>query len=228
MVDSLGIKDVHIINKTTSKGTFTKDKGTFEIPVSLGDILYISHINYSKKEIIITRENIASKKIIISINDKTYALEEVILKKKVSPFYLDPQIIPTSRITQVQLKLPYANVKPIEDKSTLRAESGVAINIVSFINSINGKRKKERELKKAKLSDQRIDRLRAKFSNSFFHHHLKIKKGYINQFLEYSVARGVFQLPEKENIIQLTDFLIQTSKTFTHQKINHDTLLTKK
>ena len=83
-------------------------------------------------------------------------------------------------------------------------------------------------MEKAKIKDHKIDKLRAQFSNSFFYHQLKIQEGHINQFLEYCVEKGVFQFHEKDNILKLTHFLIQTSKTYMHQRLNENLLLTKK
>lgn len=226
--DSLRIENVHVINKTTLKGAYTNKKGTFSLPIKIGDILYISHINYDIKEIVITQNSFKNKTINIQIESKTYALEEVILKKKRSIFYVDPEIMPNAVLNATKLKLPFTNTAPTEDKSTLKLRSGVSVNLVSFINVLNGNRKKEKELKKAKLRDQKIEKLRTKFSNSFFYHQLKIQKGYINQFLEYCVQEGVFQYKEKGNILKLTQFLIKKSKTYIHQKLDESILLTKK
>lgn len=51
------ITDVHIINKNTNQGANSNDSGIFEIPVSINDTLFISHINLQKKELIITPVN---------------------------------------------------------------------------------------------------------------------------------------------------------------------------
>jgi hypothetical protein len=227
--DSLVIENTHIINKTTLKGTFTNKNGAFSLPIKIGDTLSISHINFSTKEILISNEIFTKKTFKIEMDSKTYALEEVTIKKKRSIFYIDPEIIPNSVLNATTLKLPFTNgIKPVENKSTLRLKSGLSVNLVSFINVLNGNRKKEKELAKAKKKDYKVDQLRAQFSNSFFYHQLKIQEGHINQFLEYCVEKGVFQFHEKDNILKLTHFIIQTSKTYMHQKLDEDILLTKK
>jgi hypothetical protein len=227
--DSLTIENAHIINKTTLKGAFTTKKGTFSLPIKMGDVIYISHINFNTKEIIINSKSLAKGVLKIQIDSKTYALEEVSIKKKRSIFYVDPEIMPNSVLNATTLKLPFSNGKKlVEDKSTLKIKSGVSVNLVSFINVLNGNRKKEKELANAKKRDHKIDELRAQFSNSFFYHQLKIQKGHINLFLEYCVEKGLFQFHKKDNILKLTHFLVQISKTYMHQKLNENVLLTKK
>ena len=227
--DSLAIENAHIINKTTSKGVVTNLKGVFKIPVTLGDILYISHINFENTEIMITRNLLKDQELKININPKTYALEEIEIKKRKGIFEIEKDILPASKINAITLNLPYANIKAKpENKDVLRPESGLAVNLVSLINSFNGKRKKAKELKNAKIKDQKFDALKSKFQKSFFYTHLKIKKGYINQFLEYCIKEGVHNYREKDNIIKLTNYLIQKSKTFPYTEASMDTLLTKK
>jgi len=227
--DSIRIENAHIINKTSQKGTYSTKNGTFSLPIKMGDVIYISHINFNRKEIIINTKSLTKGILKIKIESKTYTLEEITIKKKRSIFYVDPEIMPNSLLNATTLKLPFSNGKKlVEDKSTLKIKSGVAVNLVSFINVLNGNRKKERELAKAKKRDHKIDELRAQFSNSFFYHQLKIQKGHINLFLEYCVEKGLFQVHKKDNILKLTHFLVQISKTYMHQKLNENVLLTKK
>ena len=90
MIDSIPIENVHVINKKTSIGTITNDKGEYKIQVSKKDTLFISHINIKNKEVSITKETFTSKKLVLNIESASYVLNEVKLKKRRSIFYVDP------------------------------------------------------------------------------------------------------------------------------------------
>jgi len=222
--DSVAIENVHVLNKTQLTGVVSTSFGRFKLPVSIGDTLFFSHINFENKEYVIVN----TKQIKINLIQKTHTLNEVTLVKKRGTFYIDPEIIPASELHKTRLKLPFTlNKGYTENKSTLRTESGVVVNIVSLINSLNGKRKKEKELKNAKIRDQKFDTFRAKFSNSFFVYQLKIKEEYINQFIEYCFLDGALDHLKNNNLINLTHILIEKSNTFPFKTIDQDTLLTK-
>jgi hypothetical protein len=226
--DSIAIENVHIINKTSLKGAFTNKNGVFILPVKVGDSLFVSHINMSSKTVIISIAEMVTKQISVNIYSKTHTLTEITLKKRRPFFYADTDIMPHSMVNSTTLKLPYANVKQKpENKNVLRPESGLAVNLVSLINSFNGKRKKAKELKNAKKRDKKFDKLRSQFQDSFFYVDLKIRDGYINKFLEHCIKEGIYSYREKDNIIQLTNYLIQKSKVYPHKQIDNDTLLSK-
>lgn len=226
--DSLAIENAHVINNSNLNGAFTNSKGVFKLPVKVGDTLFISHINFNQSKIVISVAEKVTKKISVNINLKAHVLNEITIEKKRGILYVDPQIMPHSMVNNSTFKFPYAGVKAKpENKNVLRPESGLAVNLVSLINTLNGKRKKVKELKNAKIKDQKFDKLKNKFQESFFYVDLKIREGFINQFLEYCIQEGLYRYKERDNIIKLTSYLIQKSKTFPHKQINNDTLLSK-
>lgn len=226
--DSLAVENVHIINKTSFKGTITNIHGLFKLPVKVGDTLHISHINFEVKKLVISVAEKGTKNVFVNLSSKTHALDEITLKKRRSIFYVDPQIMPHSMINATTLKLPYANViaKKDEDITNFTLTSA-SINLDNLINFFNGNTKKAKELKREKLKDNRLDKIRSQFTDSFFVYQLKIKKPYINQFLNYCLNSGIITQYMKGNEIKLTELLISESKTFPHKQIDVDTLLSK-
>lgn len=226
--DSIAIENVHILNKTSFKGTITNTYGIFKLPVKVGDTLQISHINFEAKKFVISIAENITKNIFINLSSKTHSLNEITLKKRRSIFYVDPQIMPHSMVNSTTLKLPYANViaKKDEDITKLTLTSA-SVNLDNLINFFNGNAKKARALKKEKLKDNRLDKIRSQFTDSFFVYQLKIKKPYINQFLNYCLTAGIIAQYNKGNKIKLTALLISESKTFPHKQIDIDTLLSK-
>ena len=85
-LDSLAVEDVHIINPKLDIGSISNKKGRFEILAAKGDVLIISHLNFEYKEHVITEDDLRSKEINIHLDNKTYMLDEIVLKKKERDF----------------------------------------------------------------------------------------------------------------------------------------------
>ncbi len=226
--DSISVENVHIFNKASLKGTISNSKGKFELPVRVGDTLYVSHINFESKELVISVSEKVIKNINILLFPKTHTLEEVTLREHKSIFYVDPQIMPQSMVNASSLKLPYANVVGKKDERIANISiTSAKVDLENLINFFNGNTKKAKELKEVKLKDSKLQQIRKEFTDYFFIHQLKIDKNYINQFLNYCLNSGIIWQYKVGNKLKLTELLIAESKTFPHKQIDQDTLLSK-
>ena len=80
--DSLNlIKDVHVVNLNTLKGTYSNDYGQYRITVSLGDTLEFSSVQFETVKKVITDRVFFSKKLNLILKNKNYVLEEITVKK---------------------------------------------------------------------------------------------------------------------------------------------------
>ena len=192
-IDSIPTQDVHIINKKLAIGAISNENGQFEILVEENNILLISHLNLEYKEITVNKENIKAKNIVIYVDSKTHMLDDAPV------------------VNAETLKLPYANVKPKDDK-TVKIESGVTIGLSGLVNALNGNNKKKKLLKKLKIEDQNIANIRKHYTDGFFIRQLKIKEEHINSFLESCISKGIINLYRKDKILELTSVLIENSK----------------
>ncbi len=227
-IDSIPTPDVHIINKKLALGTISNKNGTFEILAEVNNSLLISHLNLEYKEITITQENIKAKNIVIYVDSKTHMLDEVVLEKRKGIFEIDSDIITNTPIVNAKtLKLPYANIKPKSDK-TVKIESGITIGITGLVNALNGNNKRKKLLKKLKVEDKNITNIRKHFTDSFFIKQLKIKEEHINSFLESCVSKGIFNLYQKNKVLELTAVLIENSKNSPYLLENENIRLTQK
>ena len=75
------IKNVHIVNLNTEKGTFSNDYGQYRIVVSLGDTLRFSSVEYETVKKTITDRIYFSKKLNLVLKNKNYVLKEIVVKK---------------------------------------------------------------------------------------------------------------------------------------------------
>jgi len=227
-LDSIPLENVHVINKNTSIVVITNAKGAFKITTSETDTLFISHISIKNKEVRITKEMYVSRKIVLNIEAASYFLDEIVLKKRRSIFYVDPEIMPAYMVNATTLKLPFTNMKKISraDSLDIRFKSGLSINLVGLLNSLNGNAKRAKQLKKLKITDSELLKIRKLFSDFFFEKQLGIQKPYINQFLNFCVTKNIISHFKKGNQLKLTEILIKESKIFPYKKMNEETLLT--
>ncbi|MEE9408563.1 MAG: hypothetical protein V3V28_10875 [Polaribacter sp.] len=230
ILNSLSISDVHVLNTNTNIGTITNDNGFFEIPVKLGDSILVSHVNLQEKFILITNKILSDINFTISLNEKTYTLNEFTLEKPRSIFYQDKDITTYQGpvVNATTLNLPYVNTQPKKDNSIIKFKSGGVISLDNLINSINGNKRREKLLKKLVAEDDDLLKIRKKYTDDFFITDLKIKKEYINQFLNYCIDKNIINIFKSDNSIKLTTLLIREGKIYPHKILNEDLFLTKK
>ena len=229
-LDSLALEDVHIINPKLDIGSISNKKGRFEILAAKGDVLIISHLNFEYKEHVITEDDLKSKEINIHLDSKTYMLDEIVLKKKKGIFEVDKDILIYKGpiVNAHTLKLPYAKNKKIKDEKTITIKSGVAVNIDGLLNTLNGKTKQKKILKKLKIEDKNIVKIRKHFTDGFFIHQLKISKENINPFLEFCISKGIINLYRKDKFLELTTVLLDNSKNSPYLLHKENTRVTQK
>jgi hypothetical protein len=229
MLKSSPIADVHIINHNTTLGTISNDNGFFEISVRVGDSISYSHLNLEERRIIISQTILSEDTFTIQLTEKTYALDEIRLEKPRSILYLDSEIIPNNGpiVNATTLRLPFANSIPKKDNSVFKVRSGGLISIDNLINSLNGNNRRKKLLNTLAKEDAELSLIRKYFTDDFFVSDLKIKKEYINQFLNYCVNKGVISTFKRKNKIELTKLLLEESKEFPHKIENENLFFSK-
>lgn len=229
-LDSVAIQDVHIINTKLELGSISNKNGNFEILATKGDVLIISHLNIEYKEHVITIDNLKSKQINIYLDSKTYMLDEVVLKKKKGIFEVDKDILiyKGPLVNAQTLKLPYANAKKANNEKAISIKSGVSVNLTGFLNTLNGKTKQKKILKKLQTEDKNIAKIRKHFTDGFFINQLKITKENINPFLEFCITKGIINLYKKDKFLELTTVLLDNSKNASSLLNKENTRLTQK
>ena len=94
VTDSLGVvANAHIVNLQTKIGTFSKDNGSFLIPVQLGDSLSISSVQHQTSFLIVSGFVLKRKKIAIYLKSLVYRLDTFELKKHLASYMIPSKII---------------------------------------------------------------------------------------------------------------------------------------
>jgi len=216
--DSLTIDNVNVVNKTTNKGTVSNKIGRFQILVKESDIIQFSNIQYLTKKIIINKNHIQKKAIIIHLNQKTNELQEVILENMAKDLGLpNADKEPLNKLER-NLNAYSQAPTPIVILATLLGQQG---GIDDIYNIISGNRKRDIKLKhllevdkKNEIIQEYIISIRNHFHDNFFINTLEISKGNINAFLNYCLPKDILFLFDNKRYLDLIDIFITESKAF--------------
>lgn len=178
------LKDAHIINLTTTKGTISNYRGEFRIDVSVGDTLYFSEMGFHSKKLIVV-ERMLEETNIIKLVTQNYKLQEVV----VTPHNL-------TGILEVDVKsIVGINERRVVKIGGLRTSSELKPNLhdnptvfqpVDFIYNIFGSRPKElRKLKKLEEQDQVKNLLYQKYDREFLMETMNLSRQQIESILKY-------------------------------------------
>ena len=200
----------NILNTNSENATITDDNGEFAIEVKLGDELIISSVQYEIRAIIITKGILQRNRLVVDVNEKITALDEVVVSPTRPEKFLDLQ-------EEEFKKFDYTS-----DKST-RVENEILrknqlYEGVDFVNIFKLMYKSLRK-KKADEGDEFTyapsDVIRQIYPDTFFTEELNVPQDQIGLFLEFIDDRlEAKDLLKKENEFQLMDFLIKQSEKF--------------
>ena len=237
--DSLNlIKDVHVINLNTLKGTYSNDYGQYRITVSLGDTLEFTSVQFETVKKIITDRIFFSKKLNLILKNKNYVLNEINVKKHdlSGDLSIDRKRVPKDTIALKGRKLSniIENIskesqkgmlnKPIKKHSKL-AETSMrntdpsrAFNGANLMGIVNGlfsliPKNKKKKLSKKELNEFLKNKILIDFGNSFFEE-LNIKNNQITSFLDYCMQFNVEKLYEENKKLDLIKLLEDKSIIF--------------
>lgn len=108
------LKDVHVINKTSLKGTMSDDRGFFEIKLNFGDTVVFSNIAYQYYNFI--------------YNDSSTALSEVIIEMKEQNYLLSEVQVTTYKLTSNKPREMILNKPSVPDSRELRSDVDILAN----------------------------------------------------------------------------------------------------
>ena len=219
--DSVPIQNVHIINKSSQKGTITNRIGQFKISVTDKDTLMISDIQFQNKIVIINQDHLLTKFIEINLLELTNELDEVIVQQ------FDDM--------SEELGLPNAGKEPLNkldrnlnhysQKSTpvviLEALLFKQGGIDDIYNIVSGNRKRDRKLKQLIQEDELnvskmeyVKTIRAHFQDEFFINSVKIEEEYIDTYIYYCLAQDIGNLYDKGRLIEVIDVLLKSKEQY--------------
>ena len=235
------LKNVHVVNLNTEKGTFSNDYGQYRIVVSLGDTLRFSSVEYETVKKTITDRIYFSKKLNLVLENKNYVLNEVVVKEHdlTGNLSIDRKKVPKDTIATMGKNL--SNLiddiskksqkgilnKPSKKDSKLAEESKRntdptksfnGLDLGSIVGGLIRLIPKNKSKKKSKKKSIQLlkNNILSDFGYDFFDQ-LKIPDDEIYAFLNYCSKFNIEELYEQESKLNLIKFLEDKSNIFLEQ-----------
>jgi hypothetical protein len=226
--DSIAVvANANVLNLQTIQGTFSSNKGNFELLVSLGDSIQISSVPHKTKIIVISKKDIDNKKIEVTLQIKVTQLDEFELKQnnltgsltsdlrkapvKIRDSILNDNINYIKKANQGELKPDFidTNVKPPENSVDPIDPANVVAN---FANPFL---RKERA-KKAHFNYIRAfpKKILVDLGEDFFFIQLKIPKERYYHFLEYCNPLGIEKKYKNGEVLEVIEILKNESSSY--------------
>lgn len=207
---NVNVEGANVINNSSQIATTTNNEGEFEIEVKLNDKILFSSVQYQIREIIITKEILQRNRIVVDVNEKVTALDEVVVTPENKEKFLDLKEEEFKRFDYSSDKSTRV-VNVINEQGKLRDGLNF-VNLYKLIaNTINKKSNEE----SSSFNYSPSDLIREVYDDVFFIESLGIRKDKINEFLIYCDENFPSKiLLKKDKEFELIDFLVKQSKKF--------------
>jgi hypothetical protein len=218
--DSIYLKDINILNKTTNLGTSSNSKGSFIVYAKMGDSILFSSLIYINRTIKISKTHLKTKNITVYLEPDYEQLNEVMLTKKI---FIDWSKASVTKGTilindKMSMRKP-PNARNLTDPN---ANAG-GLNPIAILMMITKELTKKGRLKRKRIKKEQkeIQQLKSEFPNTiknlydtiFFIEWLKIPSDEINLFMDYCEGNGLNEFYNKDEIV-IKNFLIKQSRQF--------------
>ena len=205
---NINVVAANVVNITAQINTITDGEGAFEILVKTGDEVVFSSVQFMIRTVEITPEIIQKNRLIITVNEKINALEEVVITPDDSEKFLN--------LKEEEFKgFDYERDKSTRLENTIvrqgQLNNGLnLINVAKLIAQIVSKKTDE---EKRNLKPSEV--LSYVFDISFFKSDLELRDDQIVGFLEHIDDNLPSQkLLNQSQQFQLIDYLIMQSKKY--------------
>ena len=205
---NINVVAANVVNITAQINTITNGEGAFEIPVKTGDEVVFSSVQYMIRTVKITPEIIQKNRLIITINEKINALEEVVVTPDDAEKFLD--------LKEEEFKgFDYDRDKStrLENSIVRQGQLKNGINLINVAKLIAKLVSNKTEEEKRNLKPSEV--LSYVFDKSFFSSDLELRDDQIVGFLEHIDNNLPSQkLLNQSQQFQLIDYLILQSKKY--------------
>ena len=201
----------NVVNNTAQLNTITDGEGGFEIPVALGDEVVFSSVQYLIRTVEITPEILKKNRLIITVNEKINALEEVVVTPDNVEKFID--------LKEEEFEgYDYNRDKSTKLENTIVTQGQLTngLNIINIAKLIAKAVSNKTQEEKQKIKPSEI--LTYVFSDEFFNKDLSLKNDEVTGFLEYIDENLPSQkLLKTGQQFQLIDYLISESQNYRNK-----------
>lgn len=211
-VDDDEIEGIHVINKTASRFTITKDDGSFIIPAKLNDTIIFSAIKYKPKEMIVDASIVKSRTLHVYLTELVNVLDEVIVGRVLTGNLLsDVENSQVKRdINFYDLGIPGYTGKTAtlnENRLHEATTGGGFLPLNPILNYFSGRTKQLKNQIKLERSNDCMELIKSNLSEVFFDYN-ELEESKRTEFFYFcSEDEGFLTICKLKNDIQTLDFL---------------------
>ena len=174
------VEGVHVINRTSNKFTTTSVSGSFVINAKLNDTIVFSSLQYKLTAVKILPETIASKRIVIRLEEQVNVLDQVTVGKVLTgDLELDIKNSDLKKpIDFYDVGIPGYTGKPKTQSERRLYEAdggkmfyvgfGAAVNFHKLMNAISGRTKMLKERVRLEANEVLMYEIKANLTEEFF------------------------------------------------------------
>lgn len=175
------VEGVHVINKTSNKYTTTTASGSFNINAKLNDTIVFSSVQYKLAAVIVTSENIAQKKMAITLDEMVNVLDEVTVGKVLSgDLEFDIKNADIDKpLDFYDVGIPGYTGKPKTQSERRLHEAdagkmipsfglGFSLNFYKLLNTITGRTKMLKERVRLEANEELMYKIKTELGEEFF------------------------------------------------------------
>ena len=212
--ETLSLKDVEVINKTSKISTRTNEFGEFSILVNNNDSLIFFAKAYLFKRLKITFDTLETNNLVIHMIPKPEELEEVIISNKISAVKINQEEIKQIKLNKSRAK--ESKVKIIGYKEAIMPNG---VDFIRLGKQIKYLFAQEKEIKSQTPLISFKELIARSISPDFFSKDLKLKPEEKELFIDFCDADPKSKtLLEHPNILATMDFLAAKNEEFNKLK----------
>lgn len=217
------VENVHVINKTAQRFTITNNQGEFRVSVSLNDTLVFSSIQHKILTVLIDKEIIDDKALVVYLEEQVNELDQVVVGKVLTGDMLsDVGNVEGEPMTSLKAGIPSYQGKPktqSERRLNEATTGGGIVPLFPIINAITGRTK---ELKQRILLEEKetlMYSIKARLSNDLFTLE-PLHKDYVMEYFYFvSEADDFLERCNNQSDIQILEYLLQKIRVYKENKL---------
>ncbi|RXP44824.1 hypothetical protein EC396_16835 [Lutibacter sp. HS1-25] len=213
--NSLNLRDINVINRTSKIGTASNDNGEFAISAKKGDSIEFSSIEYLHRTILITDTHIQNKEITVYLEPGFNELDEVEILQKMR---FDWSKAPVQQRTVLDIDEVSQSKAPDTDKYLNQGYMTNGMNLVGIYNLLtkNSRARKRSENDEKNLiahfKSELPDTLKKLYGTDFFTDWLYIPKNEVDLFLDYCQENGLGDYYNSNEFVVKNFLVIQSNQ----------------
>lgn len=229
--ESIEKASLTVVNISSKKGAITNEMGYFEIPVQISDTIHISAVQYESREFIVTQKMYDRSEVSLYLVPKINVLDEVEISNINLTGNLRRDILNTplkKEITAAELGLPANAHAPFtpEERRLYSSSAKGAGPLGALIMAINGQAKQYKKHLETARFQIKVEKARENFSDSLYMKSLNIPEDLIEDFVFFVFEEKKKEgKNDKENLIELLDYMLTKSKKYLHLKEKEGVLI---